>query len=133
MWITFGFSEHQGKFEKMTRRTKLLEKRNCSRRNSMLVDGVTYLLSNLVSRIVGVLKACDMGIDKPNTGVTRLRLLALAGPVKAVQKEVECPRLDHRPKTATAALPLEEDCRILPIIAERGVASNKCRHSGVLR
>lgn len=41
--------------------------------------------------------------------------------------------LDHRSKAATAALPLEEDCCILPIIAERRIASNTCRHSGVLR
>lgn len=35
--------------------------------------------------------------------------------------------------TATAALtPKEKHC-ILPIIAERGIASNACRHSGVLR
>jgi hypothetical protein len=34
---------------------------------------------------------------------------------------------------ATAALSLEQDCCILPIIAERGIANKTCRHSGVLR
>lgn len=101
MWITFKLSERQGKFKEMTRRTNLLEQRSCSCRNRCWWMKSRELLSNRGSRIVGISKTCDTGVEESDAGVTRLRLLAL------VQSRLCRKRLNARVWTTVRKQPLQ--------------------------